>query len=101
MLSTAAWLIMPRFFTFSLIAAVHQGCIIFVYLNVQPVNGAGCATRGNTTSSFVTDTSTTFGQMVAATLLTAQTTGQHVQIIGSNACDIVSDTETIMTVYTE
>ena len=73
----------------------------FVMLNKNPTNGASCATYGNVNARFVTDPNSAVGQAIISTLLSAQATGRWVQIGGTGACDIWSDTETILYVYTE
>ena len=72
----------------------------FVYINLPP-GGPSCATYGQTSKRFVVNPNTEAGMSVIATLLAAQASGRNIQVTGSGLCDIWSDTESIVSVFTE
>ena len=83
-----------------LLSASSNG-IEFVYLPVS-LKGSGtpsCATyQAGSYFRYALSINTDAGKAIYAGLLAAQMAGQAVSILGSGACDLQSDTETILTV---
>jgi hypothetical protein len=75
--------------------------IEFIYLPVS-LRGSGtpaCATyQGGSYFRFAVSITTDAGKAIYAALTAAAIAGLQVEILGTGACDIQSDTETIMTI---
>ena len=55
----------------------------------------------NQPARFALDSTTAAGKTQAAVLITAYSTGKQVTIVGTGACDVVADTETVGYFYTD
>ena len=55
----------------------------------------------NQPARFALDSTTAAGKTQAAVLITAYSTGKQVTLVGTGACDVVADTETVNYFYTD
>jgi hypothetical protein len=81
--------------------AANSNGVEFIYLPVS-LRGSGtpaCATYlAGSYFRFAVSVTTDEGKAIYAALMAAAFAGQAIEILGTGACDIQSDTETIMTV---
>ena len=68
---------------------------VFIYVNIPPSGYPSCATSTASAYRFVVNLAQPGGASIVATALSAHATGTEVDIVGTGACDVWSDTETI------